>query len=410
MGHIVGIIPARGGSVRVPLKNVKLLNGKPLIAYTIESAISSKVCDRVIVSTDHDEIARISRECGAEVPFKRPKKLAEDVDTELVLQHAVQYLEEREHYSVEAIVLLQPTSPLRKSETIVRCVNKFREIKGCDSVITVNNIEGHRPEWMLYLDKENKVIPYNTPFKEDGKPVIRLVARQRFPTLYRQNGVVYVASRDLLMKKGQILGVNTYAIEIGEEEAADIDTPVDFIVVESIMRLRAQTGESDAQGRGSPLQGNAIKFIAYDFDGVMTDNTVALGKDGEHTVFVNRSDGLAISRIKALGIEQEIISTEDSEIARGRAKKLGIHCIYGVADKRMVLEERLKQKGIDRKNAAYVGNDVNDLEVMKFVGYPIAPADACAEVRKVAKVVTQAQGGRGVIREVLDIILKSKLK
>lgn len=235
MKNIVGIIPARSGSVGVFLKNIKLLNGKPLIEYTIEAAKSSKVLDRVIVSTDHDEIAGISKECGAEVPFKRPPDISEDVETELVLQHAVNYLEKEEQYPVDAIVLLQPTSPFRKSETIQKCIQKFCESPEIDSVITVNNIEGFRPEWMLALDKQNKITPYNTPFTEDGKPVIKLAARQSFHTLYKQNGVVYVASRDLLMKKSLIIGFNAYAVITDEQEALDIDTHLDFLIAEAIM-------------------------------------------------------------------------------------------------------------------------------------------------------------------------------
>lgn len=238
MGNIVGIIPARGGSVRVPLKNIKPLAGKPLIAYTIESAIGSGVLDRVIVSTDHDEIARISKQYGAEVPFKRPADISGDVQTELVLQHAVRYLERTEKYQVDAIVLLQPTSPLRKRETIVKCVEKFKNAKDADSVVTVSNIEGFRPEWMLYVDERGKITSYNTPFIKNGRSVIKLVARQSFPVLFKQNGAVYVTARDLLMKEKLVIGINAYAVIIDEEEALDVDTPTDFLIVETIMHMR----------------------------------------------------------------------------------------------------------------------------------------------------------------------------
>ena len=236
MGNIVGIIPARGGSVGVPLKNIKKLDGRPMIEYTIETAINSKVLDRIIVSTDHEEISRISMNCGAEVPFIRPADISEDVETELVLQHAVKYLEEVENYQLDAVVLLQPTSPLRKKETIIECVQKFKSSQDVDSVITVNNIEGFRPEWMLYLNDDGKVVPYNSPFVEEGVPIIKLVARQSFATLYKQNGVVYVTDRDLLMNKTQIIGIRSYAVVTEEEEALDIDTLTDFIVVESVIQ------------------------------------------------------------------------------------------------------------------------------------------------------------------------------
>ena len=236
--HIVGIIPARGGSVGVPMKNIKLLCGKPLIAYTIELALKSQVLDRVIVSTDHEDIASVSRQYGAEVPFIRPSDISEDVDTELVLQHAVHYLENEEDYAVDAVVLLQPTSPLRTLKTLVDCVNKYQSLDGCDSVVTVNNIEGNRPEWMLSLNEDEKVIPYNTPFEEEGTPVIKLCARQSFPTLYKQNGIIYVTKRDLLMNKTLMIGPNAYAVCTDEQEALDIDTHVDFNIIEAIMQSK----------------------------------------------------------------------------------------------------------------------------------------------------------------------------
>ncbi|HWQ95965.1 MAG TPA: acylneuraminate cytidylyltransferase [Candidatus Methylomirabilis sp.] len=397
MGNVVGIIPARGGSVRVPLKNIKLLNGKPLIAYTIETAIESGVLDRIIVSTDHDEIARISKEFGAEVPFMRPADISSDVETELVLQHAVRYLEEVEKYPVDCVVLLQPTSPLRKSETIVKCVDKFRNTEGIDSVATVNNVEGFRPEWMLYVKENEKIIPYNTPFTDDGKPVIKLVARQSFPTLFKQNGVVYVASRDLLMEKQQMIGVNAYAVIIEEEEALDIDTPVDFLVVEKIMRILQENGYASPS-----LKAEDIELIVYDFDGVMTDNKVTIDQNGNESVIVNRSDGLAVSRFKEMGIEQIIISTEKNPVVQERAKKLGVFCLHSVNDKKDTLEKYLSKKGINKNNVVFIGNDINDLDTLKFIGWPIVPDDAHPDVKNVAKIVTKTCGGCGVIREVLD--------
>jgi CMP-N-acetylneuraminic acid synthetase len=238
MGNIVGIIPARGGSVGVPLKNIRLLNQQPLIYYTIKSAIESDSLDRIIVSTDHDDIADVSMKYGAEVPFKRPADISEDVDTEYVLQHAIEYLEKEESYFVDAVVLLQPTSPFRKAETIKKCVELYKNSSDADSVVSVNDIEGNRPEWMLSLDSNSKVNPYATPFLADNKPVIKLAARQSFPRLYKQNGVVYVTKKDLLMSKTLVIGPSSYGVITDEEEAIDIDTETDFLIAESLMRNR----------------------------------------------------------------------------------------------------------------------------------------------------------------------------
>ena len=207
-----------------------------MIKYTIDSAIKSNVLDRIIVSTDHDKIAEASLKYGAEVPFVRPKDISEDVETELVLQHAVKYLE-GEKYPVDAVVLLQPTSPFRKASTIKKTVDLYRS-ENCDSVITVQNVEGNRPEWMLSLDKDSRVTPYATPYEDDGRPVIKLSARQSFPTLYKQNGLVYVTSKKLLMEKTLTIGPDALAVVVDEEEAVDIDTFTDFHIAESLMKMK----------------------------------------------------------------------------------------------------------------------------------------------------------------------------
>lgn len=147
-----------------------------------------------------------------------------------------------------------------------------------------------------------------------------------------------------------------------------------------------------------------IKMMVYDFDGVMTDNRVLLAEDGKESVFVNRVDGLAVSAIRKLGIKQIIISTEKNKVVKARADKLKIGMIQSVNDKRKVLSNYLKLKSINPRNVVYIGNDLNDLPAMNLVGWPIAPSDACREVKSIAKIVLNKKGGQGVIREVFDIL------
>ena len=145
-----------------------------------------------------------------------------------------------------------------------------------------------------------------------------------------------------------------------------------------------------------------IELVIYDFDGVMTDNRVLLFEDGKEAVFVNRSDGLAVKAIRDMGIAQVIVSTETSPVVRARAKKLSIPCRQSVGDKKKVVEKYLSQKKLCRQNVIFVGNDLNDKEVMEFVGWPAAPADAHREIKKMAKIVLSTKGGSGVVRELLD--------
>ena len=147
---------------------------------------------------------------------------------------------------------------------------------------------------------------------------------------------------------------------------------------------------------------NNIDLIVYDFDGVMTDNKVIVSEDGVESVIVNRSDGMAIAMLKSKNYRQLIMTTEKNKVVKHRSKKLGIKAILGVDDKKEKLRQVCIKKKIDISKVMFVGNDLNDLEAMKIVGYPIAPSDAVQEVIKVAKMVTNSKGGDGVIRELLN--------
>ncbi len=147
------------------------------------------------------------------------------------------------------------------------------------------------------------------------------------------------------------------------------------------------------------------ELIVYDFDGVMTDNRVVLREDGLESVIVNRSDGLAVSILKGIGIKQVIMSTEKNKVVASRAKKLGIQALQNISDKRTVLKKYCKENKISLENVLYVGNELNDLDAMRIVGYTACPYDACKEVKTMAKIVLNSAGGAGVARELLEHII-----
>jgi len=223
---IIAIIPARGGSKKLPRKNIRLLNGRPLIYYTIKAAQKSKYLERIIVSTEDKEIAEIAKKFGAEV-INRPRELARDETPTLpVLQHVIRHLEEKEDYRPDVIVILQPTSPLRTPEDIDAAVKKFRETK-CDSVVSVCEVE-HPIHWMYTLDGDRM-----KPLMKDGA---RITRRQDAPMVYRLNGAVYVTRRDTIMKENKVLTDDTRAYIMPAERSIDIDTKLDFKVAEIILR------------------------------------------------------------------------------------------------------------------------------------------------------------------------------
>lgn len=150
-----------------------------------------------------------------------------------------------------------------------------------------------------------------------------------------------------------------------------------------------------------------IDLIVYDFDGVMTDNRVIIFQDGTEAVIVNRADGLGVDRFRNLDIPQLILSTETNPVVKARAAKLHLEVIASCKDKKIALENYCAQKGYDLNRVMYIGNDLNDLEVMKSVGFPIAPADAHPKIKKIAKLITGAKGGDGVIKELSDYLIIS---
>ncbi len=153
------------------------------------------------------------------------------------------------------------------------------------------------------------------------------------------------------------------------------------------------------------LEFKNIDLIVYDFDGVMTDNRVLVFDDGQEAVWCNRADGLAISLIKKAGIPQIILSMEENPVVEIRAHKLGIDVFYAIEDKKTVLMDYCRKSNYDLKKVVYVGNDINDLEAMKLVGYAFAPQDANIQVKNIAMIVTEKKGGDGVIKEIYDQFL-----
>lgn len=230
--NILGIIIARGGSKGLPKKNVKKLLDKPLIAWTILAAKKSKLLDRLILSTEDDEIASIGRQYGIDVPFIRKKELAaDDSHTPDILINALEELEKTENKKYDIIVLLQPTVPFRKVEHIDQAINNFKYSK-FDSLITVKKQE-YPPWWMFQLDGK-KLIP-SFKFKDDLN--VFNLERQQFPDVYKPNGSVYVTWVDLLKKNNQLVNPNNCGYLVIEDEfQINIDTSLDFMIAESIAK------------------------------------------------------------------------------------------------------------------------------------------------------------------------------
>lgn len=237
MVEILALIPARGGSKAVPKKNVKILAGKPLIAYAIEEAKKSRFIDRIIVSTDDEEIARISRKLGVEVPFVRPKSLAGDEATDLsVFKHALKWLEQNESYRPEVIVHLRPTAPLRRVVHIDGGIKKLLKSRA-DSLRSVCLSQKHPNK--MWKVRGDYLIPFLSESKE--KETFNL-PRQKLPPAYVQNGSVDVIRRSTIMEKNSMTGDKILAFVMGEEDSVNINTLIDFELAEILIKKIKKRG------------------------------------------------------------------------------------------------------------------------------------------------------------------------
>jgi len=225
---VLGIIPARGGSRRVKKKNIKMLAGHELIAWTIEEAKKAKSLDYFLVSTEDDEIAEVSRRYGAPVPFKRPDDIAEDVDSSLVLMHSIEWYEEQMKKEVGYVVCLQPTSPFRSASDIDRCVQVAIKTNA-DTVLSVSQAHQH-PMWCFEMGPNQVLSSYmNTKLEGDN------LVWQKLPLLFYPNGAVYVTKRNVIMNTGRIYGDKLYGYMMPRERSIDLEEELDFIVASAMI-------------------------------------------------------------------------------------------------------------------------------------------------------------------------------
>lgn len=220
--EVLAVIPARGGSKGLPKKNIRILCGKPLIAWTIEAALGADFVSRTVVTTEDKKIAEIAEEYGAEV-IKRPKELATNTTLiQPVLEHTLEFLEQKEDYRPEAIILLNPTSPLRNSQHIDQALHKF--LHGvADTLLSV-----FPSVVCLWEKRAYGTYRANYDFKNKAR-------RQDMTPQLQENGAIYIARRKFLLENHRFIGGRLVFSQMTEECSVDIDTALDFVIAEAII-------------------------------------------------------------------------------------------------------------------------------------------------------------------------------
>lgn len=223
----LAVIPARGGSKGLPGKNKKIINGEPLISYSIRAAVLSKKFDKVIVSTDDLEIAAISKEYGADIPFMRPAELSGDsISSDAVIYHTLDYFSSIGQ-QFDYVCKLQPTSPLRSHEDIVEAFERIGDT-GFKAVVSVCECE-HSPLW-------TGTLPPDLCMKNFMEDYLKSANRQTLPVYYRLNGAIYLSEVNEFKNKGSFLGEKTVAYIMPRERSIDIDDDLDFKFAEMMMK------------------------------------------------------------------------------------------------------------------------------------------------------------------------------
>ena len=383
------IIPARGGSKRLPGKNLLPLGGRPLIAHTIEHALQSKYIQKVIVSTNDFEISHVAKKYGAQV-VHRPEEISGDYATsEAALLHAYNEIVQS-GFCPDLVIFLQCTSPIREPWDIDRAIEKLYA-ENADSLLS-----GSKNERFFWRRSSENTIPINYDYRHRMRD-------QDHPEEYEENGSIYIFKPDILLKTNNRLGGKIAMYEMDYWSSFQIDSPEHFLLLEWIIEQKRKSS------RMTFLPSN-VRLVVSDFDGVLTNNKVIVREDGYESVICDRGDGLGIAMLQELGIPFLVISKESNPVVDARCKKLNVVCFQSVDEKLSILQKIVDERGIELNDVLYVGNDINDLTCLSQVGCSVAVADSHPEVLSMAQIVLRSTGGNGAIRELCELLIEKIAK
>lgn len=384
IGQTVAFIPVRGGSKSIPLKNIKLINGRPLIYWTLDATVNCNEIDVVVVSTDSEEIRNVVEKYNS--PKIRVISRSTDVSTDIASTESVM-IEFARDYEFKNIVLVQATSPLLESTDLSRGINKY-QTNGIDSVLSVV-----RQKRFIWEESSEIVNPVN--YNPLSRP-----RRQDFNGFLVENGAFYITSKKALLNTKCRISGNIAAVEMPEETYYELDEPTDWEIIECLLKKKSNSVLNDKITK-------KIKCVLADSDGVLTDGGMYYSENGDELKKFNTKDGMGFKLLKEAGIITGIITGENRELVRRRAEKMKVDEVYlGIQDKMKVLDEICTKYHLDYEEVAYIGDDINDLEVIKAVGLGCTVKNGMECVKEVAKIITDAKGGEGALREIAEIILK----
>jgi len=376
---IIAFIPARGGSKSILQKNIKVFCGKPLIFWNLQELQNSDV-DEIIVATDSDEIKSIVKAFNfSKVKvYNRSKENAQDVSsTESVM---LEYIDSSNISNEDTFMLVQATSPFTQSVHFNEGLELFKQH---DTILTC--CESKRFSW-----RNGKALNYdiyNRPRRQDHKGTLI------------ENGAFYISSvADIKSTKNRISGdIGIY--EMPEYTYTEIDEPEDWIVAESLMKRFVLKNEE--------LDFSNIKLFLSDVDGVLTDAGMYYTEQGDEFKKFCTYDGMGFQLLQKTGVKVGVLTTEDRELNRRRAKKLGLDFdFHGAKDKLQIVKDLCVKENITLAEVAYIGDDVNCFGLLSHVGIAACPNNAVDKIKAIPNIMQlKRNGGDGVVREFVELFL-----
>lgn len=383
MGKVVAFVPVRGGSKSIPLKNIKALNGKPLVFWCLSSLQQANLVDEIVVATDSDEIATVVAKLnfGKVSIYRRSGENAGDTaSTESAM---LEYIHNQKPADDTIFMLVQATSPLTLAKHFDEALSQYK--KGAyDSMLSCVRI--HRFFW-----------------NADGTPknydYLNRPRRQDFAGEIMENGAFYISTVYRILESGCRLSGKIGLYEMPEYTATEIDEPADWVVLENLMRKYQP-----------PIQEiKRIKLFLSDVDGVLTDAGMYYAENGDELKKFNTHDGMGFMLLRNAGIKTGIITSEDTKIVERRAQKLKVDYLYQGKSKGGKLasaKEICEKEGITLDEVAYIGDDINCFELLSAVGLAACPANAVEEIKVIPGItLLEKKGGDGAVREFVNMIL-----
>jgi N-acylneuraminate cytidylyltransferase len=382
---VIAFIPVRGGSKSIPLKNIKLLYGKPLVYWTLAALERINFISEIIVATDSDVIEKtvLSFLFKKTRIYRRLSVNASDTSsTESVM---LEYIEKGELSDSDIFILVQATSPLTQSEHFTEAYKLYKKNK-YDSLVTC--VRNYRFFW------DANGISKNYDYQQRPR-------RQDFKGQLMENGAFYISTvGNIKMFKNRLSG-NIGIYEMPEYTAVEIDEPDDWAIVEKLMRKYV-----------APIvPRREVKLFLTDVDGVLTDSGMYYSKKGDEIKKFNTRDGMAFEILRNAGIITGFVTSEKTRIVENRAKKLKIDFIIQNKRNEGKLSAALKicsKLGVSLDETLYIGDDINCKELLEQVGHKFCPKDAVKEIKEIVGInIIECKGGNGVVRNIVEEYLKN---